>query len=349
MAHSKQSKFFFARRTLALVGLMAGVGAQAALPTAPVQALGGVAAARHEAVVEAVRQTVIAAQVPGAVVALPVKAGDRVQAGQVLMRLDARAADQNAAAGQAQVKAAQASLAVATQEYQRQQQLFQKQYISQGALERAEAQFKAAQAQAQAQLAQAGAARTEAGFFTVKAPYAGVVSELPVTLGDMAMPGRPLATVYDPQALRVTAAVSPSALPAALAPAQVQIELDGQVLQARAIQVLPAADPATHTVTVRADLPAGTAARPGQFARLVLAGTGAPSASSRLYVPAQAVMRRAEMSLVYVLDAQGNPQLRQVRVGPRVASPSGDRVEVLSGLNAGEPVVLDPQAAAQQR
>lgn len=345
MAHSNQGKFFFVRHLLALAGLTASVCAQAGLATAPVQAVGGAVNARHEAVVEAVRQTVIAAQVPGAVVALPVKAGDRVQAGQLLMRLDARAADQNAAAGQAQVKAAQAALAVATQEYQRQQQLFQKQYISQGALERAEAQFKAAQAQAQAQLAQAGAARTEAGFFTVKAPYAGIVSELPVTLGDMAMPGRPLATVYDPQALRVSAAVAQSAVPASLMPAQVQIELDGQLLPPRAVQVLPAADPATHTVTVRAELPAGTVARPGQFARLVWAGEGAQGAAPRLYVPAGAVMRRAEMSLVYVPDAQGKPQLRQVRVGPR----AGDRVEVLSGLNAGEPVVLDPQAAAQQR
>ena len=73
--------------------------------------------------------------------------------------------------------------------------------------ERAEAQFKATQAQVAAQLAQAGAARAQSGFFVVKAPYGGVVSEVPITLGDMAMPGRALLTIYDPAALRVTAAV----------------------------------------------------------------------------------------------------------------------------------------------
>lgn len=347
MEHSNRGRFFRGRHGAAVAALWTAVWAQAALPTAPVQAVGGGAPARHEAVVEAVRQTVLAAQVPGAVVALPVRAGDHVQAGQLLLRLDARAANQNVAAGDAQVKAAQAALAVATQEWQRQQQLFEKRYISQGALERAEAQFKATQAQEQAQLAQAGAALTQAGFHTLKAPYAGIVSELPVTLGDMALPGRPLVTLYDPQALRVSAAVASSALPAALTaaltPAQVQIELDGRLLQPRAVQVLPAADPATHTVTVRADLPAGTAARPGQFARLVWASEG-QGAAARLMVPAQALMRRAEMSVVYVLSPQGKPQLRQVRVGPRVQ----DRVEVLSGLNVGERVVLDPQAAAQQ-
>lgn len=332
-------------RAWVLAGWLVSGWAQAALSTAPVQAVGEAASQQHEAVVEAVRETVVAAQVPGAVVSLPVRAGDRVQAGQVLMRLDARAAEQNAAAGEAQLQAAKAAQALATQEFQRQQQLFEKRYISQGALERAEAQFKAAQAQAQAQLAQAGAARTQAGFYLVKAPYAGVLSELPVTVGEMALPGRPLARVYDPQALRVSAAVASSAVPAGLTAAQVQVEIDGRLLQPREVQVLPAADPATHTVTVRAQLPAGTSARPGQFARLSWSVPAAQDAAPRLMVPASAVMRRAEMSVVYVLSPQGQPQLRQVRVGPRVQ----DRVEVLSGLTAGEPVVLDPQAAAQQR
>ncbi|MDG0857028.1 biotin/lipoyl-binding protein, partial [Roseateles puraquae] len=58
----------------------------------------------HDGTVEAVRQTVVAAQVAGAVVALPVKAGDRVKAGQLLARLDARAAEQQAGAATAQVE-----------------------------------------------------------------------------------------------------------------------------------------------------------------------------------------------------------------------------------------------------
>ena len=153
------------------------------------------------------RQTVVAAQVSGAVVALEVKAGDVVKAGQVLARIDARAAEQNVAASDAQVQSARATLDVATKDFERQKQLFEKNYISQAALERAEAQFKATQAQVAAQLAQAGAARTQSGFFVVKAPYAGVVAEVPVALGDMAMPGRAAADAVRPGALRVTAAV----------------------------------------------------------------------------------------------------------------------------------------------
>ncbi|HXY21807.1 MAG TPA: biotin/lipoyl-binding protein, partial [Burkholderiaceae bacterium] len=96
-----------------------------------------------DAVVEAVRQTVVAAQVSGTVVQIEVRAGDVVRVGQVLLRIDARAADQSVVASDAQVQAARASLDVATQEFERQQQLYQKNYISQAALERAQAQFQA--------------------------------------------------------------------------------------------------------------------------------------------------------------------------------------------------------------
>ncbi|HEY1392531.1 MAG TPA: efflux RND transporter periplasmic adaptor subunit, partial [Methylibium sp.] len=181
------------------------------LSSAPVTRGGAAAGEGYDGVVQALRQTVVAAQVPGAVVALEVKAGDRVKAGQLLLRLDARAAEQQAGAAAAQVQAARAAQEAATKEFERQKQLYQKNYISQAALERAEAQYKATQAEASAQLASAGAARTQSSFYVVKAPYDGIVADVAVVLGDMAMPGRPLLTVYDPGALRVSARVPQSA------------------------------------------------------------------------------------------------------------------------------------------
>ena len=107
-----------------------------------------------DAVVEAVRQTTLSSQVPGAIVSLQVKVGDRVRSGQELLRIDARAAQQNVASSAAQLEAAQAALKVAARELDRQKQLFAKQYISQGALDRAQAQWEAAEAQVQALQAQ---------------------------------------------------------------------------------------------------------------------------------------------------------------------------------------------------
>lgn len=306
--------------------------------------------AGYDGVVEAVRQSVIASQVAGAVVALDVKAGDTVKAGQLLLRLDARAADQLAAAGTAQVQAARATQHAAAKEFERQKLLLQKNFISQAAFDGAEAQYKATQAAAEAQLASAAAARTQSDFFVVRAPYAGVVADVAVVLGDMAMPGRPLLTVYDPLALRVSASVPQTVairLPKGL---PLQIELPGigaGRINPTHTQLLPTIDPASHTQQVRLELPRGvTGAAPGMFARVWLPGAGAiGGADSRLAIPAQAVVRRAELTAVYVIGADGKPLLRQVRLGRL----SGAGVEVLSGLTAGERVALDPQAAALVR
>lgn len=319
------------------------------LASAPVRSSTAASLSGFDGVVEAVRQTVVAAQVAGAITALEVRAGDTVRAGQVLARIDARSAEQTASASDAQLRQAQALLDVASKDFERQQQLHRKQYISQAALERAESQFKAAQAQAAALQAQAGAARTQSGLHVLRAPYAGVVADVPVSPGDMAMPGRALMTIYEPGALRVTAAVPQSAW---AGPVQgVRVEFPGlpearRWFDAREVQPLPTVDAATHTLQLRMPLPAGLqGVAPGMFARVWLpAPSGAQAAAGRLFVPRAAVVRRAEMSGVYVLDAKGVPLLRYVRLGPSV----GDEVEVLSGVSAGERVALDPQAAARQ-
>ena len=322
----------------------------AELPSVPAQSASRMDSSGFDGTVEAVRQTVIAAQVSGAIVQLDARVGERVKAGQQLLRIDTRAADQNAAASEAQVQAARAALDVARKEFGRQQQLFQNQFISQAALDRAESEFKATQAQVNVQLAQAGAARTQSGLHLVRAPYDGVVAEVLVALGDMAMPGRPLVTVYDPSALRVSAAVPQTVASRMTAGQLPRAELPGlppasQWLTPTRMQLLPTVDASTHTVQLRADLPAGlSGVTPGMFARLWLP-MAATSASSALTVPTQAIVRRAEMVGLYVLDPAGKPLLRQVRLGRT----EGDRVEVLSGLMPGERVATDPQAAARVR
>jgi membrane fusion protein, multidrug efflux system len=315
------------------------------LATAPVTSSDAADSSGFDGVVQAVRQTAIAAQVPGAVVSLDVKAGDAVKAGQVMLRLDARAAEQTAAAGAAQLQAARAAQEVAAKDFERQKLLFATNYISQAALDRAEAQFKATQGEASAQLAAAAAARTQSGLSVVKAPYDGVVSEVAVALGDMAMPGRPLLTLYDPRSMRIGVAVPQSAAVRWTPGQAVQVDLPGSLvgrITPVGAQVLPTVDPVTHTIELRLDLPPGLpGVTPGMFARAWLPAAG--RAATRLFVPARAVVPRAELTGVYVLGADGRALLRQVRLGRA----QGDTVEVLTGVSAGERVVLDPQAAAR--
>jgi membrane fusion protein, multidrug efflux system len=316
----------------------------AALASAPVTSSASAEVAGYPGVVQAVRLTTVAAQVSGAVVTLDVKAGDAVKGGQVLLRLDGRAAEQAAAAGAAQVRSARVTLEAAERELARQKQLFEKNYISQAAFDRAEALFKGAQADASAQLASAGAAHTQSDFYAIRAPYAGVVSEVPVVLGDMAMPGRALVTLYDPAALRVSAAIPESAASRVANGATVIAEVPGapetRFVPARA-QVMPAVDAATHTQELRLELPLGTrGVAPGMFARILV--PAADPLTHRLFVPGSALVRRAELAAVYVIGPDGEPLLRQVRPGRA----DGDLVEILSGVSAGERVALNPQAAA---
>lgn len=300
-----------------------------------------------DGVVEPIRQATLAAQVSGSIVRIGVQVGDRVRAGQELLRIDAHAAALVVQSNAAQVDAARANLAVAAKEFERQQQLVQKQYISQAALERSQAQFQSAQAQVQSLQAQTNVVQTQQGFYVISAPFAGIVSELPVALGDMAMPGRPLITLYDPSQLRVSAAVPHSAMPASLEGAQFELPTSADakgLMQARGITVLPQVDAATHSAQIRFPLTATTGASPGSFVRVWLPTARAVAGGTEhLFVPASAVLRRAELTAVYLVDAQGHPTLRQVRLGRS----QGQQVEVLSGLRTGERVATDPQAAAQ--
>lgn len=283
-----------------------------------------------EGVIEATRQATVAARVAGKVVALRVDAGQRVQRGEVLLRLDAR---ESAEA----VVAARAALLNARAAFARTQQLVQQKFVSQSALDRARADLDAAQAQYEA----SQAAQSHA---VVVAPMSGVVARRHIELGEMAVPGRPLVTVYAPGALRAVGSVPQSRLAGVRQAGSAVIEFpeSGRRLVSRDITILPMADSATHVLTVRVALPDGDAAdgvAPGLAARIHFQGEAAP----RMTVPERAVVRRGAVTGVYVQAVDGRLSLRQVRLGERQAN--GEQ-EVLAGLVDGEMLVLDAVRAA---
>ena len=149
----------------------------------------------------------------------------------------------------------------------------------------------------------------------------------------MAQPGRPLVTVFDPRDLRVTAMLPQTALPKLklTEPVRVEIASLGKSVTATKVTVIPVADARTHTTRIRLDLPAAEGVVPGEFARARFV-TGAVRT---LAVPATALLRRGEVTAVYVVDGQGRAQLRQVRAGEEVGEassrscwrpPAGERI-----------------------
>ena len=296
-----------------------------------------------EATVEAVRQATLAAQVAGRVVELNVDAGDHVTRGEVLLRIDAAEASQAVAGAEAGVAQAEAGRIKARSDYERTRSLFERKFVSKSALDQARAALDAADAQVRSAQAGRGQASTVVGYTRVVSPLTGVVAARHVEAGEMAQPGTQLLTVYDPAALRAVADVSQQRLTSlGKLPLRASVELPdaGRWVEAAAVTVLPAADARTHTVQVRVDLPAATSGVvPGSYARVhFLSGERA-----RLVVPATAILRRGELTAVYVADGQGGFSLRQLRLGESVGSAEG--IEVLAGLRSGETIALDPVQA----
>ncbi|HET7403294.1 MAG TPA: efflux RND transporter periplasmic adaptor subunit, partial [Usitatibacter sp.] len=265
--------------------------------------------------------------------------------GAVIVRIDERAASQAVAASEAQVRAAEATLAQAHADLERSRRLLAQKFISQAAFDKAETEFKSAEQQMKATLAGAGQAATERSFATIVAPYGGVVAARHVQLGEMATPGKPLMTGFDPSSLRAVATVASSDVGALQgAHARVEVPSAGRWLEARGFTVVPAADPRTHSTQVRVELPADVdGILPGVFARVHFVVGRAP----RLMVPREAVVHRSELTAVYVVGEDGRPRLRQVRLG----SLADDRgIEVLAGVRPGERVALEgPRAGMSAR
>jgi RND family efflux transporter MFP subunit len=293
-----------------------------------------------EGVVEAVRQATLGAQVAGRITEVAVKAGDVVRAGQVLVRIDARTAEQAVAASRSQVAEAEANLANARQRHERNVNLHAQKFVSQAAVDQSDAELKAAQAQLSAQRANAEQASATQTFSVITAPFAGVVGATHVEQGDMAQPGRTLLTLFDPKDLRVTATLPQASLAKVRLGEPVEIELSGrsETVRATRVTVIPLADSRTHSTRVRLDLPATQGVLPGQFARAHFV-TGAMRV---LAVPASALLKRGEVTAVYVVDRDGRAQLRQVRPGEPVA---GGMVEILAGLTSGERIARNPVQA----
>ena len=337
---------------LAAAGLLAAACGSPEPPAAPRPAAAPLATATAElrevelattaeAVVEAVRQSTVSAQVSGRIVDIRFDVGDRVEKGAVILRIDERAASQAVAASEAQVREAEAALVNARAQFERTRQLLAQKFVSQAALDKAEADYKAAESRMKATLAGAGAAATEKSFTTIVAPYSGVVSARHVQLGEMASPGKALLTGFDPTGLRVVATVPSAQVPAIQAGARARIEVPSLArwVDVKSVTVVPSADPRTHTTQVRLELPDNAKGLlPGVFARAHFVTGRAP----RLMVPREAVLRRSEVTAVYVVGADGAPRLRQVRTGTAADEKS---IEILAGLKAGEKVALDPVKA----
>jgi RND family efflux transporter MFP subunit len=278
------------------------------------------------ATVHARQRAALAARVAATVVELPIREGERVLAGAVLVRLDDAALRSALVAAEAAVQAAEAERA-------RTEALLQR-----GAATPREREEAAARAAA----AQAGlsAAKDNLAYAVLRAPFGGRVAARPARVGDVVAPGVPLIEIEGEGGFELRASVEPELAASARPGLQLEALVDGQpaALPATLRAVSPAGDPATHRFEVKADLPAASGLRSGLFARVAWpVGAEEP----RLSVPASALFQRGGLTGVFLADS-GLARLRWVAAGATRAG----RTEIRAGLEAGEHVIADPAGLA---
>jgi RND family efflux transporter MFP subunit len=331
--------------TVLLLANIASSQAAEQLAVAPVEFREVARTYSVEGLVEATRQSTVSAQISGRVKEVLFDVGDRVQKGQVILRIDQREVAQAVAGSQAQVLQAQANLKNAQATLERTKQLLSQKFISQAAVDKAQAEYQIALAQAAASKAGAGQANLSQGYATVVAPYSGLVGARLIEVGEMVMPGKPLMTGFDPSALRVVVNL-PQEKVAEIGTrpnANIEVPALSRWIKAASTTVQPLADARTHSTQVRILLPTNQAGiYPGMFVRAHFT----VGKLKKLVIPNSAVLRRSEVVAVYVVDEKGGVKLRQIRVGNAEAE---GLMEVLAGLNAGERVALDPIRAGMKK
>lgn len=278
------------------------------------------------------RSTVqVSSKVPARILAINVNAGDAVQAGQILARLDPSELQARTSQARSGLAAMEAQAAKAQAEWQRTQNLFKQEAATRQSLEAAQA----ADQTAKAQIAQAKAAIATAesllGETVLSTPLSGIVVKRLLEPGDMALPGVPVLMVQSGQRLRVEAAI-PEACARELKPGQdLPIRVADQEFNAKLEEIAPAADPKTRTILVKAGLENSAAVRPGAFAWVgQICGN-----RHYLLIPKAAVSRSGQLESVQLLQG-GTSQLRHIRTGKAY----GQNVEVLSGLHNGEVILV---------
>mgnify|MGYP003339678589 CR=1 FL=1 len=286
--------------------------------------------------------------------------GDRVQEGQSLIALDSREIDTALRRIEAQseevrstipeaesaIAAVKANAELAQTTFNRMQELFNKKSVSNQEFDEASARLKAANAavaMAQAKRAQidaklkqiaqeTSAAEVNRSYTAVAAPFTGTVIAKSVEPGNLAQPGAPLLTIEREGALRMEADVEESRLRSIRTGQSVAVKLDGldRTLSARVTEIVPSVDAASHTGVVKIDLPMTAGLRSGMFGRALFTfGT-----RQSLVIPSASISEQGQLQSVFVVESSFAHK-RLVTVGER----HGDRVEVLSGLSAGESIV----------
>ncbi len=299
----------------------------------------------YDGVVDSRNRVDVIARVAGRVKAVHVRAGQLVKKGDVLLELESEDFVAKLSAAESRLSTAKANLERMEKEHKRIRLLAKDGLASSHDQDAATANWKSALAALDGAEAAVQDALTQLSYTTLKSPIDGIVADKSINPGDFAMPalasnrdvteGPVLVTVYGPDSMWIEARI-PERFSSQIktgTPVQVMIDSADLLLDASFDQVVPVVDQANRSFIARIDLPPAPDLKLGMLGRVRFA-IGSRAA---IIVPSQSLLKRGQLDTVFV-DDDGMAVLRMVRTGRQQA----DGTEVLSGLTAGERIVLNP-------
>jgi len=284
-------------------------------------------------------ETVISPLITATISSIAVWAGDEVKAGDVLVTLDARELQARVDQAHQSVVAAGARLAQTEKDLARVRRIMKADpgAVSKAERDRLQTALSTARAERIRLQRQKDEARTALSYSKLTAPIGGRIVERLADPGDTARPGEPLLRMYDPATLRLDASVRESVASKLAKGQSLFAEIDALKKRYPVVvdEIVPSADPGSRSFLVKVSLTDGSGLYPGMFGRLMI-----PIGQvDKVLIPLAAVTRVGQLDFVVVKTQQGAVR-RYVRLGQ--LSPD-DRVEIISGLKAGDQIIITKQ------
>lgn len=280
--------------------------------------------------VESARRTSVASRILARIEEVRVTAGDEVKAGDVLVRLDARDLQARQQQARDALKAAEAQLDLARQEFARADELLKRGVTTRQRYDQANSAVRVALAETNRLRQMLEEAETALSYTEIRAPVSGRVIDRLAEPGDTVSPGQTILRLYDPTALRVEAPVRETLAVNLKVGDSLTVEISaiGGTRTGTIDEIVPYAEPGARTLLVKVRLPNDPRLFAGMFARVAVPA----GKTERLLIPAAAVTRIGQLEFTTVIE-DGRALRRMVTTG---GTADGGRIEVLSGLTAGE-------------
>lgn len=282
-------------------------------------------------------------RINGKITARKVDIGARVKKGQVIAQLDAADANLSAAAAQADVRAAEASHALAVAEVERQRLLFSKKFISASALDIREAELKTSSARLAQVRAQANVSGNQTQYANLTADRAGVVTMIRAEPGQVVEAGEAIVQIADTNETEVLMAVPESRMSEVKVNATVTVKMwaNREKSYSGVIrEIAPEADSSTRAFNVRVSIKdADDTIKLGMTAGVKFNQKNALNEAQKenaLLIPTSALTEANGKKIVWVIDANNKAQPREVVAGQF----SEEGVLITSGLQAGEKIAI---------